>query len=90
MFIHYMFTNQSKLKNNPYTTMSENYINKPAGTVLEQWRRVAPSATATGGAWVHAPPPMKATKPVYRERLPLLCLPIPAVTYKTTENTTGS
>jgi hypothetical protein len=29
---------------------------------LEQWRRVAQRATATGGAWIHAPPPMKGTE----------------------------
>jgi hypothetical protein len=28
-----------------------------------------------GGAWVHAPPPMKAAKLVDRERLLLICLP---------------
>jgi len=27
-----------------------------AGTVLKQWWRVAPRATVTGGALVHAPP----------------------------------
>jgi len=33
----------------------------------------APQATITGGAWVHAPPSMKATKPVDRECLLFLC-----------------
>jgi len=46
----------------------------------------APQATVTGGVWVHAPPSMKATKPVDRERLLFLCFPTPSVrvtaTYK--------
>jgi len=28
----------------------------------EQWRRVVPRATATGGTWIHAPPPMKVAE----------------------------
>jgi len=46
---------------------------------LEQWRRVAPRAVADEG-----------NKPVDRERLPLLCLPTPAVTCKTTKNAASS
>jgi len=45
----------------------------------EQWQRVLPRATATGGALAHALPPMKVTEPVDRGLLPLLCLLMPAV-----------
>jgi hypothetical protein len=45
----------------------------------QQWRRVVPRATASGGVWIHAPPPLKVAEPVDRGRLPLLCLPTPTV-----------
>jgi hypothetical protein len=45
----------------------------------EQWQRVLPRATATGGALAHALPPMKVTEPVDRGLLPLLYLLMPAV-----------
>jgi len=44
----------------------------------------------SGGVLFHAPPPVQVTESVDRERLPLLGLPMPAVTCKTNENTTGS
>jgi len=33
-----------------------------AATVLEQWRRVVPRASATGRAWVHSPPKKQAAR----------------------------
>jgi hypothetical protein len=36
---------------------------KPQGQ-QEQWQRVVPHATATGGMWVHVLLPMKVAKPV--------------------------
>jgi len=36
--------------------------------------------------WVHAPSPLKVAQPVDRERLPLLCLPTPAVRVTATCN----
>jgi len=52
----------------------------------EQWQRVLPRATATGGALAHALPPMKVTEPVDRGLLPLLCLLMPAVKVTVTCN----
>ena len=46
---------------------------KPRGH-QEQWRRVVPRATATGSAWIHAPPLMKVAEPVDRGRIPLFFL----------------
>jgi hypothetical protein len=60
----------SKL-NKYYIKQFGNYKNDPKqpGTVsgrllelLEQWWHVAPLATATDGAWIHAPPPMKVAE----------------------------
>ena len=48
--------------------------------MLEHWQSVALRATALGSKWVHAPPAVKATKPVDQERLLPLYLPTPTVT----------
>jgi hypothetical protein len=54
--------------------------------VLEQWRRVAPRATATGGAWFHAPPQAKTGDKVDLVRLLSFFLSSPVVKITVTCN----
>jgi hypothetical protein len=51
--------------------------------------RLSTTARTVAARLLHTPPPMKVTKPLDRECVPLLCLPTPAVTCKTTKNTRG-
>jgi hypothetical protein len=88
-----------KIQNKTKITLNNSKITKqplknpkPSGICrnsVEEGFWVREQCWNSGGAWVHASPPMKVTELVDRERLPLLCLPTPAVTCKTTENTTG-
>jgi len=59
---------------------------RTAGAVLEQWRRVAPCATATGGPWFHAPPQEKTGDKVDLVRLLSFFLSSPTVKITVTCN----
>jgi hypothetical protein len=65
-----------------YLLFFPGFTSRIAGPVMTR----CSTCHSTSGAWVHAPPPMKATKPVEWERLLLLYLPTSLVRVTATCN----